>query len=46
MKLLYLVPRESLIQNGGFWEKQTLGFIALAAIVLSLSVILIMIMTT
>ena len=42
MKLLYLVPRESLIHNGGFWEKQTLGFIALAAIVLSLSVILIL----
>lgn len=42
MKLLYLVPRETLIQNGGFWEKQTLGFIALAAIVLSLSVVLIL----
>lgn len=42
MKLLYLVPRESLIQNSGFWEKQTLVFIALAAVVLSLSVILIL----
>jgi len=42
MKLLYLVPRESLIQNSGFWENKTLAFIALAAAVLSLSVILIL----
>ena len=42
MKLLYLVPRESLIQNSGFWEKQTLAFIVLAAVVLSLSVVLIL----
>ncbi|MBQ9856558.1 MAG: histidine kinase [Clostridia bacterium] len=42
MQLLYLVPRESLIQNNGFWEKQTLVFIALAAAVLSLSVLLIL----
>lgn len=42
MQLLYLVPRESLIQNSGLWEKQTLVFIALAAIVLSLSVLLIL----
>ena len=42
MKLLYLVPRASLVQNSGAWEKQTLAFIALAAVVLSLSVVLIL----
>lgn len=42
MKFVYLVPRESLIQNSGFWEKQTLLFILLASAVLSLSVVLIL----
>ena len=42
MKFVYLVPRESLIENTGFWEKQTLVFVALAAVVLSLSVLLIL----
>jgi len=42
MKLLYLVPREALIQNGGTWENYSLVFIALAAVVLSLSVVLIL----
>ncbi len=42
MNLLYLVPRKALVQNSDFWEKQTLAFIALAAVVMSLSVLLIL----
>ena len=42
MKLLYLVPREALIQNSRLWEEQTLAFIAVIAVLLALSVLLIL----
>ena len=42
MNFLYIVPYDSLIQHSNFWENQTLMFIVLAAISLSLSVSLIL----
>lgn len=42
MKLLYLVPRNSLIQHSNFWENQTLMIIVMAVVLLALTVILIL----
>jgi len=42
MTLLYLVPKETLLPNQVMWEEQTLAFIALAVVLMALSVTLIL----